>query len=340
MDKREYWLDNLRAVSTFAVICLHVVGILIYNKELPISIWMIGNVYDSLARFCVPVFFMISGSLLLSKDYTLKEFFNKRILKIIPPLIFWSFIYIFIDIFYHSHVVGDVHFTLIQIVKTIIKKLFYGSVGHLWFVYTLLGLYLLTPILRKWVKNSSRGELRYFLIIWLITILYAAPEVKKYLPQIELLNFSGYVGYFVLGYYLTNYESKVKNLDVFLIAIGLLTTILCTYFAFSLGMDYIYFHTFLTYNVLITSAGIFLLFKFREFKSEIVKKVLYPISKYSYGIYLSHVFVLKIFFKIGIDANFINPILAVPIVTLFCAAISFLIIFLGSKIKYLNKIIG
>jgi len=161
LKDKKLWLDNLRVISTIAVIVLHVSApILSQYKKVSIEIWHIGNLYDGSVRFCVPVFFMLSGTLLLSKDYKISVFLKTRFWRIIPPLVFWSIIYILYDYFF----VDKETLSKIEFVKNIVKKLFFGSKYHLWFVYSLLGLYLFIPILRKWIKNASKKEIQYFLI--------------------------------------------------------------------------------------------------------------------------------------------------------------------------------
>ncbi len=139
MKEKLIWLNNLRVISTIAVIVIHISFPITnhYGKTSEI-IWNIGNLYNSISRFCVPIFFMISGALLLKQDYKLSYFLKKRFWRIIPPLIFWSLIYIFCDYF----LVGEKSFTLIESIKLVIAKIFHISQFHLWFVYTLLGLYL------------------------------------------------------------------------------------------------------------------------------------------------------------------------------------------------------
>lgn len=78
MKDKLFWLDNIRAVSTIAVVILHVAAPILYKYgEITEENWNIGNFYDGMVRFCVPVFFMLSGALLLSKDYELSYFLKK-----------------------------------------------------------------------------------------------------------------------------------------------------------------------------------------------------------------------------------------------------------------------
>jgi len=338
MEKKEFWLDNLRAIATISVICLHVSAPILYKfNEIPFSSWQIGNIYDSLVRFCVPIFFMVSGALLLNRDYDLEEFIVKRVIRIFPPFIFWSLIYIL----YNSFILGNESFEFIPFIKNVVLQLLHGSEYHLWFVYALIGLYLLTPILRPWVKSATKVELRYFLIIWLITILYAIPALTNYLPTNSLQNFSGYIGYFVLGYYLSKHVTIDKYLLIFCFLTGVFFTVFLTYKA-SEAINYFegFYYNYLTFNVVLCSISVFLFFKQVQFKSTLVQNGLSLVSKYSFGIYLSHVLVLNLLHKIGIFWDFTHPIISIPITVIVCLSISTLLVYLGNKVKYLNFYIG
>lgn len=305
-------------------------------NELPIYTWNIGNLYDSLTRFCVPIFFMLSGALLLSKDYELEYFIKKRFLRIIPPFIFWSLVYIIYDI-----IKGGKDFnSIIEVVTFFLRKIFHGSQYHLWFIYTIMGLYLFVPILRKWIKNATQKEILYFLIIWIITILYGIPHLKGYLPKIYLVNFSGYLGYMVLGYYLSQLKQQKNFLSILLIVLGVCITIIGTYcFTIKSSSFNSYFYGYLTPNVLIVSIGVFLLFKELKIKSKRINTVLGYISSYSFGIYLSHVLILKLLTEIGFNWSFTNAVISIPLVTMVTIALSTLIIHFGKKIKIVSKLI-
>lgn len=306
-----------------------------YN-ELSTYTWNIGNFYDSLTRFCVPIFFMLSGALLLNKDYELTYFIKKRFLKIIPPFIFWSLVYVIYDI-----IKGDKDFnSIIEVVYFFIRNIFHGSQYHLWFIYTIMGLYLFVPILRKWIKNSTQKEILYFLGIWVITIIYGIPHLKGYLPKIYLINFSGYLGYMVLGYYLSQLKPQKKYLSSILIVIGVLITITGThYFTIKSSSFNSYFYGYLTPNVLSASVGVFLLFKELKINSKRINTALEFISKYSFGIYLSHVLVLRSFTEVGFNWRFSNAIFSIPLITIVTITISAVIIHFGKKIKYVSKLI-
>ncbi len=90
--ERKDWVSNLRVVATVAVVVLHISVPYLENKfvDLPGINWWGGNLFDSLTRFCVPVFLMITGTLLLPQKTYFNVFFKKRTKRLLPPFLFWS----------------------------------------------------------------------------------------------------------------------------------------------------------------------------------------------------------------------------------------------------------
>ncbi len=341
LKKNEPWIDNARALATVSVILLHVASDLLYTikKEGVTSDWWSGNIMDGLVRFCVPLFFMISGALLLRNDYELLIYLKKRVIRIVPPLLFWSLVYLIYDnLIYEVKVESAYEFIRLSI-KSLIQKPF--SQYHLWFVYDLIGLYLMVPIIRKWIKHSTGKEVLYFIIIWGITIIAYNPYLEKYVPQIELLYFTRYLGYMVLGYYLTTINSKNHFLAITLIIIGALATIYGTYYESNAINNYSgIYYDYLSINVVVFTLGVFLLVKNTTINNGIINKIIKFISDHSFGVYLAHVLVLVIFDRNGLDLSVASPWISIPLITTSCLLCSLLIIFVLRLIKYGKYISG
>lgn len=339
-------MDCLRALSTIAVIVLHVVTILVHDfGKIPSTWWWLGNSIDSLVRFCVPVFLMMSGALLLSKTYpNIPEYLTKRISRILLPFLLWSFIYIF-RTFWVMHAEGkplDAAF----VIKYILIQLKNGAAFHLWYVYCIVGLYLFFPILSAWIKNSNKSAVVYFLGIWWLTLFFSFPTISEYIPDFNFRYFTGYIGYPILGFYLM--EKKFDNLKIAqslsigLIIIGFSITALGTY---CISMHYHgfshMFYEYLTPNVALTSIGVFLLFKQVEWPTEgYFQKAITFLSTYSYGIYLAHIFVIWELGKYGLNYLSINPFLGIPLTSLACLLISSLMVWGIKKLPFGKYVSG
>ena len=337
------WTNNLRVLATISVIFLHVSGqILIQYGTVTGFVWWVGNLYDGSVRFCVPVFVMLTGTLLLSKKYELSEFLRKRFLRIVLPFLFWSFVYILFT--YYVKLSPNQDMSPLETISWAFDLLRSGSSPHLWYIYMIIGIYLITPIISKWIQNSKENEILYFLIIWLFALIMNEPIFEKYITDVDVSYFSDFIGYLVLGYYLSVKTFKYSKITINIIAIlliiiGVLITIAGTYYLTNRdGKFNQYFYGYMTLNTLMVSIGIFVVFKNSITTKNL--KVVDFISKYSYGIYLVHVLVLFYLSKIGIDFSLMNPIFSIPLVTLLCLSLSTLIIYAVNKLPYGNYISG
>ncbi|NJK87243.1 MAG: acyltransferase family protein [Bacteroidales bacterium] len=147
---------------------------------------------------------MLTGALLLPKEYELGFFLKKRFLRIVIPFLFWSLIYITYHLgqdIYHGEMKS-----LSQAIDLILTELSQGADYHLWYIYMIIGIYLFIPVIGKWVRASTEKEILYFLVIWLITTFLNLPIPMKYKPDFNLVYFTGYIGYPILGYYLSKKE--------------------------------------------------------------------------------------------------------------------------------------
>ncbi len=345
-DSTINWLDNLRAISTIAVIILHVSGSLFYESStLSPSDWWIGNIFNSLVRFCVPIFLMLTGALLLAKPVeSIRVFLRKRMLRILLPFLLWSFIYMALNLLVKwrkgemilSDIEGIFNYILIQLRD--------GASYHFWYIYLIIGIYLFIPIISKWTSSSTKNQLLYFLIIWIIVLIINRPIFASFKPSIDLTYFSGYLGYLILGYYLTlkfDNEAKLPMIGGVLFIIGVLITLIGTYIVTKNSQSNLdeNFYAYLSVNVMLSSIGIFLLFRNFELKNKILIKIFRLISKYSYGIYLSHIFVLILMAKIGINCKFIHPLIGVPLTIILCLCLSLLMTYFINKLplgKYVS----
>lgn len=244
-----------------------------------------------------------------------------------PAFLLWS---IFYSLF-NRYVLGDEIFNF----HKIIKDIFYGSEYHLWFIYVLIGIYLITPMIRKWIKHATQNEILYFMIIWVITLIIGIPGVKIYFPKIDFSYFSGFLGYFVLGYYLSQYKSIERSTAVLLIVLGFCITIFGTYFFTLENMKfYEYFYGYLTLNALMVSLGIFIFFNKSLVPNERINLITSKLSNSCYGIYLIHPLVLYLLRFVDVDGFMFSPILSIFMVSLICFFCSFFIISSFKKLKF------
>ena len=170
---KQTWIEALRLLSVFSVVMLHVsAGFFNFLEKTSFNWWM-GNLLSSSTRFSVPVFIMISGSLLLDpgKDVGILPFYQKRLFRLMIPFVSWTVIY-FLFTYIHS---PDTELTRWYIGRSLIT----GRVHyHLWYIFMLPGLYLFTPFIRTYLRTASSAEVK-----WLIFLLKVPDPLPIFNPQ-------------------------------------------------------------------------------------------------------------------------------------------------------------
>jgi len=286
---------------------------------------------------------MLSGALLLSKDYKISTFLKKRLVRLLIPFLFWSLVYIINSLVNDFEAGNRPGFW--EIARDIFVQLRDGSSGHLWYIYMIIGLYLFIPIIGKWVRNATEKEILYFLGIWLIVLILDQPIISKIKPDIDLSYFSGFLGYLVLGHYLKiksfGSQKKTNIIGLILIGLGLISTILGTFLVQRFTNEYVStFYEPLSPNILLYSTGIFILFKNKDVSLRPIVILRDFICKYSYGIFLVHILIFSKLNDFNIRWNFINSIVGVPITVFLCLIISAGVVYIVSKLPYGKYISG
>ncbi len=204
-SKMLYWPDRLRNLATVLVITIHVAAPVAHGfPDQNTWWWWYGNFWNSLARAGVPLFVMLSGFLLLGKDYDLGDFLKRRFSRVVMPALFWMAVY---SIYNHIRLGTPATF------KDALLGIVTGPVHvHLWFIYLIIGLYLIYPILRPWVRTATERDFLYFFALcafctWGMKIAWTFYGVGNGI-YFEL--FTNNCGYFVLGYYLGTRSLKFE----------------------------------------------------------------------------------------------------------------------------------
>lgn len=348
---RILFADILKVLAIFAVINIHVSGSFSIASFATTNItnWWVDNILNSVSRWAVPVFFMVSGMLLLDpkKNDSLKVFFTKRFNRIFIPFITWGVLY---EIIKPRYTGGE--FTL----KGMIKDFLGGTIyTHFWFMYAIIIIYIFTPILKSFVTKASREVILYTMAVWFVFV--------SILPQLEhLLHFNldystdisficSYAGYFVLGHVLHRFEfSRLFKIIVYSGAlIGLVFAPLSTYFLTKRnGGNYVtFFSNNLSPDVILIAISVFLLIKtikwerIFEKKGDAFVKGIKTLSEASFGIYLIHFIVLNELVRSGISVFKVDApsIFRVPVTDISVFVISFLVIYLLKKIPFINKVV-
>lgn len=322
---RDYRLDLLRVIAISMIVLMH--------SPLPDSApgFVLSGISYITASGLV-LFFMISGALLLGTNLSTKDFIKKRFSKIAWPTLFWTFFYLAVKFVNQPTTNPD---ALRQI-----ASIPFSAQGHgvLWFMYTLAGLYLLTPILSRWLRSASKREIEFYLLLWGVTLLY--PYLSLIIVTNEsdtgvLYYFAGYVGYFVFGYYLKHhYEFRSWHVVVALAVAAIIPALL-----YSSGMEFDFYRMlwYLSLPVALMAFSLFVLFERLPNKPiTLIAKA----SSLSFGVYLVHIFILtECVWHSGLILSMsgVPQILTIALVTLL---ISYMISWLVSRLPFSKYIIG
>ena len=350
MNKRIIYLDILRIIAMFAVIIIHVSAINWYDTSINSFSWQVYNIYDSLVRFSVPIFIMISGALFLNpkKEINTITLYKKNILKIFITFIFWSLLY---NLYQYRFIILDNQIFTMSNIRKFIIDLFTGYY-HMWFLYVIAGLYIITPLLRSFTSN--RKLLEYFLILsfilsFLINLLmyssFISDIIASAMTRTNISFVLGYISYYCLGHYLNYYsiKDKVKKIIYILGIISIIFTITITsYISIKNNMANEFFYKNLLPNTLFLSMMIFIFIKDHFSKITLPtrsKKIITYLTSLSLGIYLIHPFVIILLEELQIVPNKFNAIISVPILVIITFICSSIITMIINKIPILKKYI-
>lgn len=343
MGNRNFTLDILRVFACYLVIHQHASEFFYIGENAAVvtgdNTFRIG-IMTSLARISVPLFVMISGYLLLPKKTTTEEFLKKRFTRILYPFIVWCILYAVYYVFTKDETWTQ---ALIHIINIPVN--FGVEVGHLWYIYMLIGLYLLVPILSPWLNSCTKKELQGYLILWGATTF--VPYIHLIFPQIlgecfwnptpALYYFSGFAGYLILGYYIKRFgvPSVINSLILIIAGYAATAFIFCSRINTALTIPELELSWgFCTINVALLTWGTFSLFTHIKWNGNgKTGKLITDISAKSYGMYLAHIMFLNLFFKV-ISPYFENVYISVPLISV-CTFVS---VYLTIKLlSYLPK---
>lgn len=292
--KRKSYLDALRIFACFLVIFNHLPGYELYQSAEGVSQWIYMFI-TMFTRINVPLFFMISGTLLLSKEEPLEKILKHRVFRIaVVTVVSGTLLYIA----YHPWDGG---------IKEWLRQLIKGDVTFAyWYLYAYLGLLLMLPFMRKIAKGFGKQEFIYLLVLQVcICSVYPALSYIAFrvtgtaLPLCEffsvpLVQISAFF-YPLMGYYLDRVlcvETLKKKQLLLLAAAAVLGILITSGFTYAEGtVSGKFTENFVDLFTYLTSITVFILTKYlfvtkwNHMRNGVVK-VLGAVSSLTFGIYL------------------------------------------------------
>jgi surface polysaccharide O-acyltransferase-like enzyme len=314
------WIDAARIAAIFAVVVIHVVYVLTFRPDLPES-WWFGNLLDSMARWSVPVFVMISGYLALNSTLADEPtaFWRRRLSRIAVPLAVWSGIYL---------VVGHIYLNRPATIGEAVDQILAGSpYYHMYFVYLIAGLYLVTPFLRPLARGPNDR------LLGLATIVFLAIGVGDTFITIwtgaggfnAITRFVAYVGYYLAGAWLARQSPSrgARRIAAAVIVGGIsLTAVGTAALVPRVGFAQAHYPwEYLSITTVAVSCAVFLLFAWSgpvfEGLSLPTRRWIAELGAATFGIYLIHPLVLIGWQQVGLEIRtFPVPLATLAIVAL------------------------
>lgn len=344
--QRKYNIDLLRILACFMVVLLHVAADNWYYVPYDSAEWMAFNFYDIATRSAVPIFFMISGAMFLSKNtFSLKKLFCRNIARLVFIYFLWSSLYA-VD------TIG-----LKELLPSLSSGYFFSVVMdskyHLWYLPELISIYFILPLLFA-VKNIENGKyLKYILCLFFaLEILPAFMNVFPFLQEAKavierfVFPFPQYLGYFILGYVIYENIDVFKRIRSAFLAIGLVVIVVSlTIINYIISVvrhvpSEMFYNSFFIASFL-EACALFILFL--RIPCEKISPKIAPLivrtSKYTLFVYLLHPFVLEhLNIHFGINSLCGYSFLSVPAISLAIFMICFATAFIIDKIPFIKKI--
>ena len=354
LEDRVFYIDFLRIIASVAVFVIHVSAQNIYKTSVASSYWHAMNIYDSLCRWGVPIFVMVSGALFLQKDdIPPKEIWGKYVKRIVLAFFFWSMVYYI----FGGNSVGEQISNLTTKDSLLCWSTIIGGHYHLWFLPMLVGIYICIPFFKRVV--SDKRIMIYYLatsfVFWsvlpTVSLLFReltngfiagiADAIFRLISTCDVGVLLGFAFYFVLGFYLSNEHISKKN-RIIIYILGIMgfaaTAVLTLILSNKAQTTNDVFYDYNCMNVVLQSVAIFVFV--REVASHITisGKHLGMFGKMSFGAYLVHVLVLdRIDRHLSFNSLSIHPVLSVPILSCLVFICAYTMSALMNRIPFIRK---
>lgn len=342
------YINKLRILSIYMVVTAHVtIGLTMPLTPLTFNWWLGTAIFY--ACFCsIPVFVMISGALLLdpSREESPREFYRKRMIRVGVPLAVWSIVYLFVRAF-----IDQERLTAGRVFELILTA---DPYYHLWFLYMIVGLYLVTPVLRTFVRHATQRE-RVFVIVLMLILASAYGQADNVLWQNQRSIFTlfiPYIAFYLLGFELGRIDPRKMPPAKYIVLGVLLCVVYLAAFAplfvarhGGVGPGERFLFDFFTPPIVLPSIAIFWMARRRDAlgapATGFPKKAVEWVASTTLGIYALHPLILNrlqhALRNHTSEGGFLLGVLAVPLVTF---ALGYLITSILMNIPVLRRAVS
>lgn len=319
------WVDVLRIIGCLCVLATHVEyagghggGTLVALID-----------YFGIAGF-MP-FFFISGMFAFGRQRPMRAFFSDKLRRIVFPMVIWSVVYLMA-----MSLAGLMDWD--GFLQRVLLIPFKPQVPQFWYLYVLVGVYLLTPVLSQWLASATRRQVEFYLLLWAVTLF--VPFIDLVLPGAQdvitrfrgvLFYFQGFLGVMLLGYYLHRYVDIHRPSWWFWPVLLLLLSVPLWYGFTPVPLDLL--NDYLSPNMLAISVALFIIVRCIRWPSW-SHRLLNWLGQCSYGVYLMHMIVIRIAIIPLLKSLQLNYWLGMPLGVLLSGVILLLLVWLLSHLRW------
>ena len=346
-DDRIVYTDVLRILSMAAVMIIHITA---WNINLGTEMnFRVGfcSLMMGATRWSVPLFVMISGVFMLNpnKKFDIGRLYRNNIVRLMSAFFIWSLFY---ALFENRSAVIHGSF---GVIPSILSATFIGH-DQYWFILMIVGLYLVTPILRIFISSAQKKDLEYFLIISFLfscvfPVLQIIPQlalINEFISRLQIMLPVGFTFYYVLGYYLSIYVVEKKTARRLIYIIGVIGIAVAAYMTYlitaGIVIDEGNAFSYLNAAIAVTAAAAFI-FGQRHFNVPVqytkARSIIFKMADYSFGMYLSHDLFNRIALKIEIYNKIDNSIVLLLLMLIVNFTGSFIIAAIIDRIPVARK---
>ncbi len=304
VQKRIEGASLLRVLGGLAIVLLHTMNIseILWHDSLSVAQERLSMAVVYSLMWAVPVFIMVSGALLLdpAKEIPIKKIYGTYVLRVVLALAVFVFIFRVFDM-----VMNKEHFSMEIVVETIYKFFSNSSWSHLWYLYLLVGLYLLLPAYRMIAEHADEKMFGYLFITGMV-FLSLIPAVESTVSKVAFgIQISAvYTLYFFAGYGISSGKLKIpREWGLLLFVLGNALSLVLMIISWKLpmsGMETI-LSSYASPAVILESLGLFAMLWECRF-SDKVNTVINIQDSAGFGLYLIHMIPLRFILKYsGLD---------------------------------------
>jgi len=289
----------LRVISCIAIIFIHAIvsALTLFGGDFSLKQIVFYRSIVNCLMWAVPCFIMVTGALLLdpSKQISYQKLFSKYIIRILKVIIIFGVIFTVLETIFDPDKANVKEFL------NGLYEIFAGqSWAHMWYLYCLIGLYLLIPFYKKITEHSTKNELKYLLIIYfvflsIIPVLNAWGIESGFYIHVSSI----YPFWLFLGYYLIHYTDRAGRRAAVLVLAGLILMVICTWIRWNHNVEWLdRLFSYSSVLVVFQGGGLFQLLSGRKLsRFSSLDRLLERIDSRSFGIYLIHLIYIRGIYK-------------------------------------------